>query len=132
MKGKKEHHEAEEDRLGLDEAEEDLKSKPERYDEGRPENEAEERKSGGRTKRMHGGKTEEKREDKKEDEKKKRDHKRRKHGGKMVEMHGEKKEHKGRMPRKSGGRTYSDSNPFTSAHKGTAATGRKLEKETMD
>lgn len=37
-----------------------------------------------------------------------------------------------RMPRKAGGRTGSDQEPFTSARHGVAATGRKLEKETMD
>ena len=37
----------------------------------------------------------------------------------------------GRKPRKSGGRAGSDQSPFSSALKGTAAKGRKLEKMTM-
>jgi hypothetical protein len=127
MKGKKEMHEAEADRPGVDDAKEDLKTKPERYGEGRPEDEAEERKYGGKAESKAKGH----KEDKKEDEKKKREHKRRKHGGKTVEMHGEEKRHGGRMPRKSGGRATSDMNPFTSARMGTPAKGRKLEKVTM-
>ena len=39
--------------------------------------------------------------------------------------------HAGRKPRKSGGRAGSDQSPFSSALKGTAAKGRKLEKMTM-
>lgn len=75
--------------------------------------EAEERKSGGRAKKATGGRAA------------------RKHGGKMVEMKGEKaKMHAGRMPRKSGGRTGSDSSPFSSARKGTAPPGRKIEMES--
>jgi hypothetical protein len=126
MKGKK--HEGEKDRPGVDEAAKDAKTKPMAYGRGYPEEEAED----DRDERKHGGKAEEKREDKKEDEKKKRDHMKRKRGGKTVEMHGEEKEHAGRKPRKSGGRAGCEASPFTAAHKGTAATGRKLEKETMD
>jgi hypothetical protein len=37
----------------------------------------------------------------------------------------------GRKPRKAGGRAGSDQSPFSSALKGTAAKGRKLEKMTM-
>ena len=39
--------------------------------------------------------------------------------------------HAGRKPRKSGGRAGSDQSPFSSALKGTAPKGRKLEKMTM-
>lgn len=53
----------------------------------------------------------------------------RKAGGKVK---GEKAmHHAGRKPRKSGGRAGSDMNPFSSALKGTAPKGRKLEKMTM-
>jgi hypothetical protein len=46
----------------------------------------------------------------------------RKHGGK-AEGHAAKK-HAGRKPRKSGGRTGSNMNPLSSAHRGTPAKGR--------
>ena len=53
----------------------------------------------------------------------------RKAGGKVK---GEKAmAHAGRKPRKAGGRAGSDQSPFSSALKGTAAKGRKLEKMTM-
>ena len=38
--------------------------------------------------------------------------------------------HGGRAPRKSGGRA--EASPFSAAHSGTPAPGRKLERETMD
>jgi hypothetical protein len=85
--------------------EEDLKEKPEaRTNAKKIDDEAEEMKKGGRAKR--------------------------KHGGKMVgKVEGEKAAmHAGRKPRKSGGRTGSDSQPFTSARKGEDAPGRKLMK----
>ena len=50
-----------------------------------------------------------------------------KHVGSVHGEHGA--HHAGRKPRKSGGRATSDNNPFTSAAKGTAAKGRKLELE---
>lgn len=52
-----------------------------------------------------------------------------KRGGKAIgKMKGEKaKAHMGRAPRKSGGRTGSNMNPLSSAAKGTAPAGRKLE-----
>jgi hypothetical protein len=90
---------------GSDEPEEDLKDKPEaRTNAKKIDEEAEEMKKGGRAKR--------------------------KHGGKMVgKVEGEKGHmHAGRKPRKSGGRTGSDSQPFTSARKGEDAPGRKLMK----
>jgi len=97
---------------GVDEAEMDLRDKPMEYNHGNPEHEAEatsERKHGGRAKRKHGG-----------------------HVHKHVEMHGEHAHHHaGRKPRKSGGRAGAESHPFTSAHAGTPAKGRKIEKMTM-
>lgn len=105
MKGHRKHRET----GGANEAEEDLKSKPQNrsYTGDKEEgvaNEAEERKAGGRAKRKHGGKL-------------------------VGKVEGEKgMSHAGRKPRKSGGRTGSDSNPFTSARSGTDAPGRKLMK----
>lgn len=92
MKGRK-HREA----GGVNEAAEDLKTKPMRYNQSRVEDEAEERKRGGRTKRKHGGKAE----------------------GKMT-MH-----HAGRKPRKSGGSC--ESSPFSSARSGETPKGRKMD-----
>jgi hypothetical protein len=96
MKGRK-HREA----GGENEAAEDLKSKPERYNESRVEGESEERKSGGRTKARR----------------------KRKHGG---EAEGDKAmHHAGRKARKSGGSC--DSSPFSSARSGTFPKGRKMD-----
>lgn len=95
---------------GENEAEEDLKTKPENrsYTGEKSEgvvNEAEERKRGGRAKRKHGGKTE------------------------VGHIEGHKGPlHAGRKPRKSGGRASSDANPFTSARAGKDAPGRKVMK----
>lgn len=100
MKGRK-HRET----GGANEAEEDVKDKPEaRTDAKKIDAEAEEMKKGGRAKR--------------------------KQGGKMVgKVDGEKSAmHAGRKPRKSGGRASSDANPFTSARKGEDAPGRKVMK----
>jgi hypothetical protein len=100
MKGRK-HRET----GGANEAEEDLKDKPEaRTDAKKIDSEAEEMKKGGRAKKAR--------------------------GGKMVgKVEGEKSPmHAGRKPRKSGGRAGSDSNPFTSARKGKDAPGRDLMK----
>lgn len=87
---------------GVNEAAEDLGSKNKRYTyESNVNDEAEERKRGGRAKRKSGG---------------------------LVP--GEKGMcHAGRKPRKSGGRATSDNNPFTSARHGTAPKGRKLDME---
>jgi hypothetical protein len=53
----------------------------------------------------------------------------RKSGGKVK---GEKAmAHAGRKPRKSGGRTGSEANPFTSAAKGTPPKGHSVDKVTM-
>jgi hypothetical protein len=89
---------------GANEAEEDVKDKPEpRTDAKKIDSEAEEMKKGGRAKRKHGGKL-------------------------VGKVEGEKgMHHAGRKPRKSGGRT-SDANPFTSARKGEDAPGRKVMK----
>ena len=105
MKGHKENRKHRETG-GANEAEEDLKDKPEhRTDAKKIDEEAEERKAGGRAKRKRGGKTE------------------------VGHIEGKKGEHHaGRMPRKSGGRASSDANPFTSARRGTDAPGRKLMK----
>ena len=50
-----------------------------------------------------------------------------KRGGKVEGEHAH--HHAGRKPRKSGGRAYSDSNPFTSAAHGKAPKGRTLDME---
>jgi hypothetical protein len=124
MKGRK-HNEA----GGVNEAEEDLKSKPERYNESRVEDEAEERKYGGRTehhrrKRKTGGhvKHHEEHEEHHEGHKPRR---KRKHGG-MAEGH-EARHHAGRKPRKSGGSC--EASPFSSARKGEFPKGRKMDGE---
>jgi hypothetical protein len=93
---------------GANEAEEDLKDKPEeRTNAKKIDAEAEEegeRKHGGRAKRKHGGKS-------------------------VGKMEGEKSmHHAGRKPRKAGGRASSDANPFTSARHGEDGPGRKLMK----
>jgi|SRR5882762_3955908 len=90
---------------GTDEAEEDVKSKPEaRTNAKKIDEEAEEMKKGGRAKRKHGGKTE------------------------VGHIEGHKAHmHAGRKPRKSGGRA--DTNPFTSAKSGKDAPGRKVMEE---
>jgi hypothetical protein len=90
---------------GTDEAEEDVKTKPEaRTNAKKIDEEAEEMKKGGRAKRKHGGKTE------------------------VGHIEGKKEHmHAGRKPRKSGGRA--DANPFTSAKMGKDAPGRKLMEE---
>lgn len=92
---------------GENEAEDDLKDKPEaRTHAPKIEGEAEEMKKGGRAKRKSGGKTE----------------------VGHIEGHKEKM-HAGRKPRKSGGRASSDANPFTSAKMGKDAPGRKVMEE---
>lgn len=91
---------------GENEPEEDLKDKPEsRTNAKKIDGEAEEMKKGGRAKRKHGGKTE------------------------VGHIEGHKAAmHAGRKPRKSGGRTGSEANPFTGARPGKDAPGRKLMK----
>lgn len=81
---------------GVKEYDQDLGSKPERrVNAAKIEGAAEERKRGGRTKKMVG-----------------------KMSGDMAACHA------GRKPRKSGGRAGSDSSPFSSARSGTPAKGR--------
>jgi hypothetical protein len=95
MKGRKKREAG-----GVNEAAEDLKSKPEaRTDAKKIDSEAEEMKKGGRAKRKEGGKVDG-----------------------MKAMH-----HAGRKPRKSGGRATSDANPFTSARSGKMPPGHKTE-----
>ena len=101
---------------GEDEAEEDLRDHEESHEEREHEEEGEAKamraKRGGHVKkaRKHGG------------------HVEKKHVGNVAgkEYH----HHAGRKPRKSGGSC--EASPFSSARSGTAATGRKLERETMD
>jgi hypothetical protein len=79
------------------EYEQDLKEKNQRYTyQSKVNDEAEERKHGGRTK---------------------------KHVGKVHGMHA--MHHAGRKPRKAGGRTGSNMNPLSSAHHGTPPKGHK-------
>ena len=139
MEHHKEHKEHRKHREtgGTNEAEMDLKERPEaRTNAKKIDDEAEEKKRGGhvRAKRRHGGgvKTHH------VDHEGKLLHKRaeRKRGGAMKEgmkhvgeVKGEhEKMHAGRKPRKEGGRA-SNENPFSSARKGEPAKGRKLEME---
>jgi len=104
MKGRK-HRES----GGENEAEEDIKEKPEaRTNAKKIDDEAEELKKGGRAKKAR--------------------------GGKMVgKVEGEKGAmHAGRKPRKSGGRTGSEAQPFTGARRGTDAPGRKMMKGELE
>ena len=106
---------------GVNEAAEDLKQKNQRYTyQSKVNDEAEERKHGGRAKKhrsahKHGGGTKHRMEAAEH-------HEHHAHGGHA-------KHHAGRKPRKSGGRATSDANPFTSARHGTAPKGRKLDME---
>lgn len=94
---------------GENDAAEDVKdAPPDRSSPNNIQKEAEEKKRGGRAKRAHGGKSEMKVEG---------------HKGAM---------HAGRKPRKSGGRTGSDSRPLTSSHSGTNPKGRELMSESLD
>jgi hypothetical protein len=90
---------------GVNEAEEDVSKKtPMRVNAPEIEREADEKKRGGRAKRKRGGMAE----------------------AKHVEMHGEHEAKRAdRKPRKDGGRTGADSQPFSSARKGTTPPGRK-------
>ncbi len=103
---------------GRNDAEADLAMKPEaRTNATNIDREAEEKKKGGRAKRAHGGHVH---------------HEQMhmmKHAKHVGHVHGESHHHAGRKPRKSGGRTGSDSSPFTSARHGTAPAGRKEEME---
>jgi hypothetical protein len=146
MKGHKMHHAGRKHRNtgGVNEAEMDLREHPEaRTNAKEIDYEAEERKHGGhvkRTKRKHGGHVM-KHEGMGPEHEATGGRAKRKRGGHVVHhhtghvkhvgaVHGEHgAHHAGRKPRKSGGRATSDNNPFTSAAKGTAAKGRKLDME---
>jgi hypothetical protein len=94
---------------GVNEAEDDIKEKPKtRTMPNDIEDEAEEKKSGGRAKKAAGGKLIGRAE-----------------GEKTVAT-------AARMPRKAGGRAGSESSPFTGAHTGKAPPGRKLMSESLD
>jgi hypothetical protein len=105
MKGGRKHRES----GGENAAEEDIKDKPEmRVNATKIKEEAEELKKGGRAKKARGGKL-------------------------VGKVEGEKGAmHAGRKPRKSGGRTGSEANPFTGARKGNDAPGRKIMKDEQD
>ncbi len=146
MKGHKMHHAGRKHRNsgGANEAEMDLRDNPEERNNAKEIfHDAEERKHGGhvkRTKRKHGGHVM-KHEGMGPEHEATGGRAKRKRGGHVVHhhtghvkhvgsVHGEHgAHHAGRKPRKSGGRATSDNNPFTSAAKGTAAKGRKLELE---
>lgn len=84
---------------GVNEAREDLGKKNMRYTyQSNVNDEAEERKRGGKAMKKHAGKVD-----------------------------GKAKHHAGRKPRKSGGRASSDANPFTSARHGTPPKGRTMD-----
>jgi len=110
MKGRTKHKAEGGSTGGDNEAEKEIKDKPEdRTNASKIASEAEEMKKGGRAKRKHGGKI---------------------HVGKVE---GEKaKHHAGRMPRKSGGKTGSNMNPLSSAHSGSSPPGRKEMSESYD
>ena len=109
MKGHKGHHHGRKHREagGVNEAEMDVHSKPEsRVHAPKITDEAEAatgKKHGGRAKRKHGGHA--------------------MHHEMKVDGH-HAKHHAGRKPRKSGGGTFSNNSPFTSAKPGTPAKGR--------
>lgn len=108
MKGHKGHkgHKAHGGHVGANEAEMDLKSKPEeRNNAHKVFAEAEEKKRGGRAKRKHGGHV--------------------KHHEMKVEGH-HTKHHAGRKPRKHGGKADGNIFAFT-AHKGAAPKDHTVE-----
>ena len=87
---------------GLNQAKEDLASKPTRYDNApNVENAAEERKRGGRAKRKDGGPV----------------------SGAATPVNA------GRKARKSGGRAGCEGSPFSAARHGTPPSGHKVESE---
>lgn len=110
MKGRKHQHEAKHRASGgMNDAEADLKDKPEAYNHAKVEAEALEKKDGGKARkaRRHGGMAE------------------KKHVG---HVHGEHaKERCDRKPRKTGGRTGADQAPFSSARHGKLPPGRHEE-----
>lgn len=102
MKGRKHHASGGEVETGRKDYDADLATKNQRYTyQSNVDDEAEERKKGGRVK---------------------------KHVGHV--MGAMAKAHAGRKPRKNGGRTGSNMNPLSSAASGTPAPGRKVQKIT--
>jgi hypothetical protein len=98
---------------GVNEAEDDIKDKPkDRTEPSKPAEAAEELKKGGRAKKATGGAAVPKLIGRAE-------------GGRTTAR-------ADRMPRKSGGRTGSDSSPLTSAHSGKNPPGRSLMAESLD
>jgi hypothetical protein len=96
-KGKANGGEMDSPKEGTKEYEQDLKSKNMRYTyQSKVNDEAEERRSGGRAKKKHVGK-----------------------------VHGDSKHHAGRKARYTGGRAGSDKSPLSSAHAGTSPKGHK-------
>lgn len=157
MGHKKHHHRSHRETGGANEAAEDLAHKNQRYTyESKVNNEAEERKRGGKAEhrehKAHGGKshhTEHGHERHHPECKCKKcsgGRAMRKRGGE-VHVHREQpehlkhakhvghveghhaKHHAGRMPRKSGGRTGADQHPYSSARKGSEPPGHKTEME---
>jgi hypothetical protein len=116
---------------GRDDAEADVKDKPEaRTDAKKIDAEAEERKRGGkaehakdcRCKECRGGRAERKRGGHVHHE----NMEHMKHAKHLGPIHGEgAKHHAGRRPRAAGGKAGSDSHPFSSARKGENPPGRK-------
>ena len=114
-KGKANGGEMDSPKSGTKEYEQDLKSKNMRYTyQSKVNDEAEERKSGGRAKKKHVGKAHGMHA---------MHHDGRKHVGKVHGMHA--MHHAGRKARNSGGRAGSDKSPLSSAHAGTAPKGHK-------
>ena len=99
-----------------DDWKEEESSKPARYNQSKVEDEAEEKKHGGRArkKRKHGGVAV---------HHEKGEHM--KHAKHIGPVHGKPKVHAGRAPRKAGGRTGSNFSPLSSAHAGTAPKDHK-------
>ena len=100
---------------GRDDAEEDVRDKPEaRTNAKNIDREAEEKKRGGRAKRKHGGHVHHERMEELA------------HAKHVGKVHGEHAHHHaGRKPRKGGGRTGADEHPFSSARHGELPPGRK-------
>ena len=125
---------------GVNQADEDMKTKPMRYNQSHVENEAEEHKHGGRTKKhrkahKHGGHVhhahyahhEHEAHEEHEHHKHGGGTKHRAHKGKHHEHHahgGAMKHHAGRKPRKSGGRLAGSE--WMAAQKSTPAKGRDV------
>lgn len=103
-----------------DDWKEEESSKPMRYNQSKVEDEAEEKKHGGKAKRhhrKHGGHL--------------KVHKHHEHGEHMKHakhlgpVHGKMHVHGGRAPRKAGGRTGSNFSPLSSAHSGSPPRDHK-------